>query len=41
MKEDDDDDEQEIITFANIHRVGLIALGAGVSLFFFFKIVFG
>jgi hypothetical protein len=40
MKEDDDDD-QEIITFANIHRVGLIALGVGVSLFFFFKIVFG
>jgi len=39
MKEDDDD--REIITFANIHRVGLIALGVGVSLFFFFKIVFG
>lgn len=38
---DEEDDNKEIISFANIHRVGLIALGAGVSLYFFFKIVFG
>jgi|GEM_PF-2197132 len=40
MKEEDEDDH-DLISFTNIHRVGLIMAGVGASLFFFFKIVFG